>query len=277
MPSDEALRTTTRVVAFRLLSPVAPRPGASSAGGVGAASGRRGAGPWSPVRRGRTGMSPPVGVRPSRTARSACMPRSPNEFGVEADGGELRVDGGGEGEVVEAGDGEVVGDAQARGGGRPCRRRRRACRRRRRGRWAGARGPPSAASAAATGALDGDRRAGRAQRGAGDRAERARPVPGRGRRRSRRGCRRRGAGSGGGRGPSRCSATWRTPSAMSRLTVAAPRLPVGVAVEHHQGELVAAGWRSRASAAMEEAMTPSRAAWAEAKGSRAGPMPSGEG
>lgn len=35
------------------------------------------------------------------------------EFGVEADGRQLGVDGGGEGEVVEAGDGEVVGDAQA--------------------------------------------------------------------------------------------------------------------------------------------------------------------
>lgn len=51
----------------------------------------------------------------------------------------------------------------------------------------------------------------------------------------------------------------------------------GVAVEHDEGSWSPPRMAVRASAAMEEAMTPSRAAWAEAKGSRAGPMPSGEG
>lgn len=50
----------------------------------------------------------------------------------------------------------------------------------------------------------------------------------------------------------------------------------GVAVEHDEGR-PSRPRASRASAAMEEAMTPSRAARAEAKGSRAGPVPSGEG
>lgn len=50
----------------------------------------------------------------------------------------------------------------------------------------------------------------------------------------------------------------------------------GVAVEHDEGR-VSPPMAWRASAAMEEAMTPSRAARAEAKGSRAGPVPSGEG
>ena len=49
-----------------------------------------------------------------------------------------------------------------------------------------------------------------------------------------------------------------------------------VAVEHHQRESVP--WiAASASAAMEEAITPSSAARAEAKGSLAGPVPSGEG
>jgi hypothetical protein len=66
------------------------------------------------------------------------------------------------------------------------------------------------------------------------------------------------------------------PSAMSRFTVAAPRLPAG-----SLSSITSGSWSPRiavsASAAIEEAITPSSAACAEANGSRAGPMPSGDG
>ncbi len=44
---------------------------------------------WSPGRRVGRGCPPPSGSRPSRTARSACMPRSPEQLGVQSYGGQL--------------------------------------------------------------------------------------------------------------------------------------------------------------------------------------------
>lgn len=56
----------------------------------------------------------------------------------------------------------------------------------------------------------------------------------------------------------------------------APRLPAGSLSSITSGS-ASPRIAVSASAAMEDAMTPSSAACAEAKGSRAGPIPSGEG
>ncbi len=66
------------------------------------------------------------------------------------------------------------------------------------------------------------------------------------------------------------------PSAMARLTVAAASGRSGSLSSITSGS-PPSRMSASASAAMEEAITPSSAARAEAKGSRAGPVPSGEG
>ncbi len=76
--------------------------------------------------------------------------------------------------------------------------------------------------------------------------------------------------------PSRWSVTWRMPSAMSRLTWAAASVPAGSLSSITSGRSAPCRALS-ASEAIEEAITPSSEARAEAKGSRAGPVPSGEG
>ena len=221
-----------------------------------------------------TGMSPGVGGAAVEDGEEGVHAAFAEEFGVEADGGEFGVDGGGEGEVVEAGDGEVVGDAQAEaadglvgaggefvvvadeGGG------------------AGA-GAGEGGCGGCAGVFDGDGGVDGAYVGAGDGGEACGEFA--------------GAyveGPGGDVG-----------GEVEEVAVAEVEEVVGdladavgdVEVDGGGAGLPAGSLSSmtrgswsprravRASAAMEEARTPSRAAWAEGKGSRAGPMPSGEG